>query len=97
MFLFACDSTPTTSFTALQLQTLYSLAAGMSLPDAAHLFLDADSMLYNGLHNNLNTTIDPEELLLPNVFEQYHKNVGSYLYNSLSGNHRDIYSNDFIY
>ena len=46
--------------------------------ETAHLFEYEGNdkmyfMLYNGLQNNLNTTIDPEELLLPNVFEQYHK------------------------
>jgi hypothetical protein len=36
----------------LMLQTLYGLYVNMLMPDAARLFLDADSALYNGLHTN---------------------------------------------
>ncbi len=38
---------------SLMLQEMYSNTANMSLPDAARLFIDADSMLYNGAHVGL--------------------------------------------
>ncbi|MEM6343142.1 MAG: T9SS type A sorting domain-containing protein [Bacteroidota bacterium] len=35
---------------SVMLQEMYSNVTNMSLPDAARLFIDADSMLYNGAH-----------------------------------------------
>ena len=59
--------------------------------ETAHLFEYEGNnkmyfMLYDGLQNTRNITVDPDELLLPNIHSNYHKNWFSFLLNAIGYN-----------
>lgn len=56
--------------------------------ETAHLFEYEGNnkmyfMLYDGLQNTRNITVDPDELLLPNIHSNYHQNWFSFLLNAI--------------